>query len=417
MQALKFLTPDLVRQIAAAYGTPVYVYSEAVLRKSAQTALAFPNAYGLTVRYAIKANSTGAILSLFNSMGIHFDASSSYEVHRLLLNGVHPSRIQLTAQELAPDLKELVERGILFNACSLHQLETYGKCRPGRDVSIRINPGIGSGHSNRTNVGGPSSSFGIWIDHLKDVTALADTYRLRITKLHSHIGSGSDPRVWKKVVGMNLDAVRALPDVTVLNMGGGFKIGRMPEEHTTDLRVIGDSVKPLFEQFFAETGRKIALEIEPGTWLAAAGGALITAIDDKVDTGKEGYIFLKTDTGMSEILRPTLYGARHMIRHVPRTGEPSADRESVVIVGHACESGDILTPVPGDSEGVDTLTLPKAAIGDYLVIEDAGAYCASMCAVNYNSFPQAAEVMLRENGETTLIRKRQTLEQMLQNEL
>ncbi|MDD4961859.1 MAG: diaminopimelate decarboxylase [Candidatus Marinimicrobia bacterium] len=417
MQALKFLTPDLVRQIAAAYGTPVYVYSEAVLRKSAQTALAFPNAYGLTVRYAIKANSTGAILSLFNSMGIHFDASSSYEVHRLLLNGVHPSRIQLTAQELAPDLKELVERGIFFNACSLHQLETYGKGFPGRNVSIRINPGIGSGHSNRTNVGGPSSSFGIWIEHLEEIKALAAKYDLTINKLHSHIGSGSDPAVWEKVTKMNLDVVREFPEVHTLNMGGGFKIGRMPGEATTDLQVVGVRVKRFFTNFYNETGRKIKLEIEPGSFLVAANGALICSIDDKVDTGKEGYRFIKTDTGMSEILRPTLYGVQHPIKLVPKNGDIPGMQETVVVVGHSCESGDILTPTPGDAEGVDTITLPRSVIGDYLVIEDTGAYCASMCAVNYNSFPQAPEVLIRENGEATLIRKRQTLEQMMENEL
>jgi diaminopimelate decarboxylase len=136
-----------------------------------------------------------------------------------------------------------------------------------------------------------------------------------------------------------------------------------------------------------------------------------------VDTGKDGYIFLKTNTGMSDILRPTLYGVQHVMNLVPRNGDTPNEMEDVVIVGHACESGDILTPTLGDSEGVASIPLPKAEIGDYLVIEDAGAYCSSMTAINYNSFPRVAEVLIKENGDLKLIRKRQSMEQMIENEI
>lgn len=417
MSHLKFLNPDQVRQIAGVYKTPVYVYSETRLRRSAKAVLAFPQAYGLTVRYAMKANPNATILRLFDAMGIHFDASSEWEVRRLLHLGISGDKIQLTAQESAKDLPGLLQRGVIFNASSLHQLETFGMLFPGSDVSVRINPGIGSGHANRVNVGGPSSSFGIWIKYLDRIKAIAKKYDLTVNKLHSHIGSGSDPAVWEKVTKMNLDVVREFPEVHTLNMGGGFKIGRMSGEETTDLKLVGERVKRYFTDFYKETGRKIRLEIEPGNYLVAANGALICSIDDKVDTGGDGYVFVKTDTGMSEILRPTLYGVQHPIKLVPQKDEMSGSRENVVVVGHSCESGDILTPTPGDAEGVDTITLPASEIGDYLVIEDTGAYCASMCAANYNSFPQAAEVLIRENGDLTLIRKRQTLEQMLENEL
>ena len=416
-QSPKFLSPIQVRNIADQFGNPVYVYSEEKLKRSAQETLNFPNAFGLRVRYAMKANSTAAIIKLFDSQNIHFDASSAYEVRRLLMIGIDPAKIQLTAQELAPDLKDLVNQGVLFNACSLKQLETYGKLFPGEHVCVRINPGIGSGHANRVNVGGPASSFGIWYDYFDEIKAIAKKYNLVIDTLHTHIGSGSDPSVWEKVTKMNLDAVKVFPDVTTLNMGGGFKIGRLPNEKTTDLQVIGSKVKTYFEEFYKETKRKIKLEIEPGTYLVAANGALIAEIDDKVDTGKEGYTFLKANTGMSDILRPTLYGVQHTINFVPRNGETPKESEDVVIVGHACESGDILTPTLGDSEGVATIPLPKAKIGDYLVIEDAGAYCSSMTAINYNSFPRVPEVMIKENGEFELIRKRQTMEQMIENEL
>lgn len=417
MSNLKFLSPAQVRNIANEFGNPIYVYSENKLKRSAQEALNFPNAFGLRVRYAMKANSTAEIIKLFNSMNVHFDASSSYEVKRLLMIGIEPDKIQLTAQELAPNLKELVEKGVLFNACSLRQLETYGKLFPGKGVCVRINPGIGSGHANRVNVAGPASSFGIWYDYFDEIKAIAEKYDLVIDTLHTHIGSGSDPAVWEKVTKMNLDAVKAFPNVTTLNMGGGFKIARLPEEKTTDLQEIGSKVKAYFEAFYKETGREIKLEIEPGTYLVAANGALIAEIDDIVDTGKDGYTFLKTNTGMSDILRPTLYGVQHEMNLVPRENELPIETEDVVIVGHACESGDILTPTPGDSEGIATISLPKAEIGDYLLIEDAGAYSSSMTAINYNSFPRVSEVMIKENGEFMLIRKRQTMEQMIENEI
>ena len=210
MPNLKFLSPEQVRSIAHEFGTPVYVYNESMLKASAELALNFPNAYGLKVRYAMKANSTAAIIRLFDAMGIHFDASSSYEVERLLMIGIKASRIQLTAQELAPNLKELVEKGVMFNACSLKQLETYGKLFPGTRVCVRINPGIGSGHANKVNVGGPASSFGIWHEYFDEIKDLANKYDLTIDTLHTHIGSGSDPAVWEKVTKMNLDAVKVI---------------------------------------------------------------------------------------------------------------------------------------------------------------------------------------------------------------
>ncbi len=417
MPNLKFLTPTQVRNIAEKFGTPVYVYNENMLKASAELAKNSPNAYGLTVRYAMKANSTAAIINLFDGMGIHFDASSSYEVHRLLMIGIQASKIQLTAQELAPDLKELVDKGVLFNACSLRQLEAYGKLFPGYRVCVRINPGVGSGHANKVNVGGPTSSFGIWHEYFDKIKSLAEKYDLTIDTIHTHIGSGSDPAVWEKVTKMNLHAVKAFPNVTTLNMGGGFKIGRLPHEETTDLMEIGSKVKSFFEDFYKETGRKIKLEIEPGNYLVAANGALIAEIDDIVDTGEEGYTFLKTNTGMSDILRPTLYGVQHAMNLVSRDGNTPEKTEDVVVVGHACESGDILTPTIGDAEGVASIPLPKAEIGDYLVIEDAGAYCSSMTAINYNSFPRVPEVMIMENGDYKLIRKRQSMNQIIENEL
>jgi diaminopimelate decarboxylase len=307
---------------------------------------------------------------------------------------------------------------VSINLCSLNQIKTFAKICPGRAVGLRFNPGLGSGGTNRTNVGGPASSFGIWKGDLQEARKLCKEGNLEVTRIHTHIGSGSDPEVWKKVAGMSLDIVRQFPDVLSLNLGGGFKVGRMSEETSTNLGEVGGPVKTAFEEFAAETGRELLLELEPGTFLVANACSLVTKVQDVTSTGEEGYRFLKLDAGMTELLRPSLYGAQHpiIILSEDREAPPRREMEQVV-VGHCCESGDLLTPAEGDPEVLATRLLPEGQVGDSCVIEGVGAYCSAMSAKNYNSFPEAPEILRREDGSFGLIRKRQLLDQILDNEL
>lgn len=349
--------------------------------------------------------------------GLHIDASSGYEVFRAIEAGIPANHIQLTGQEMPKNLKEVCELGIEFNATSLHQLETYGKLFPGSDASIRMNPGLWSGGTNRTNVGGPASSFGIWYEYIDQVHAIAKTYGLTITKLHTHIGSGSDPEVWKKVASMVLDIVEKLPTVERVSLGWGFKVARMSYEKSADLVEIGKHIDALFEEFEKRTGRNLSLEVEPGTFLAANSASLITEVIDVVDTGNDGYTFIKVDAGMTEVTRPSLYGAQHPIVTISRNGTISSETLDYVVVGHNCESGDIFTPAPWDPEWLLPRTLTKVTIGDYLIIEWVGSYCSSMSTHGYNSFPEAWELLLRENGEIFEIRKRAGISELWRNEI
>lgn len=416
MSEPRFLTSDQCRQIAHEFQTPVYIYEEAALNKAARDVLAFPAAFGLTARYAMKACPTAALLTLFHDWGLQFDASSGFEIHRAVRAGVPAGHISLSSQEFPADIVELVNMGIAVNACSLSQLEAFGKAFPGGQIGLRVNPGVGSGGTKKTNVGGPSSSFGIWHELLDQAEAIITKYSLRVVRIHSHIGSGSDPSVWVKAAELTLNQVRRFPDVTNVNLGGGFKVGRMPDEISTNLQVIGQPVKEAFEAFAAETGRELHLEIEPGTYLVANAGCLLASVQDKTSTGNEGHVFLKLDTGMTDILRPTLYAAQHPMTVIPLESDRS-ETESVIVVGHCCESGDLLTPDPSDPGLLKEREFTKAEIGDLFTIDGAGAYCSSMPAKNYNSFPEVPEVLLRENGEFALIRKRQTAEQVYQNEV
>jgi diaminopimelate decarboxylase len=417
MEKLKFLTPGLAQQARTRFGSPLFVYDERTLKAQAARALAFPNAFGLTVRYAMKASSNAAILRIFDGCGLQLDASSAWECERAMRAGIAANKISLSTQEF-PAREQLVElrrKGVHFNACSLSQLETFGELFPGQDVGVRFNPGVGSGGTSKTNVGGPSSSFGIWHEFIPQVREIVAKHQLSVVRIHTHIGSGSDPAVWQRTAGLSIDLVRQFPDVTTLNLGGGYKVGRMATEKTTDLIEIGQPILQKFKTLSEETGRSIRLEIEPGTYLMANSCSLLATIQDVVNTGAGGYNFLKLDSGMTELLRPSLYAAQHPIIVLPR--RETGQTVPYVVVGHCCESGDLVTPSATDHEELGPRELPKAEIGDLCVIEGAGAYCSAMSAKNYNSFPEAAEVLLRENGELVLIRRRQTLDQILQNEI
>ena len=408
----RFLLPDQARQIAAAHGTPCYVYDQATLEAQADAMLAFPNAFGLTVRFAMKACPNATVLRIFARKGLHFDASSGWEVRRAMLAGVPADRISLSSQELPDDFVALLNKGVHVNACSLSQLERIGKALPGHEVGLRFNPGRGSGGTGKTNVGGPDSSFGIWHEWADQARALVKQHGLKVVRIHTHIGSGSDPVVWQEVSAASLALVAGFPSAQTLNLGGGYKVARVATEKGTDPQVVGAPVKVAFEKFAQADGRRLRLEIEPGTFLVANAGAVLSRVQDVVSTGARD--FLKLDSGMTEILRPSLYGAQHPVHLYPAA--PAARRRDYVVVGHCCESGDLISCAPGEPETLATRSLPEAAVGDLCVIGGAGAYCAAMSTKNYNSFPEAPEVLLRRDGAFALIRRRQSLEQILQNE-
>ncbi len=409
------LDQHLLSTIAEKVGTPAYVYSEASLLDNAARVRAFPHAFGLTVRYAMKAWPNAYVLRLFDQQGLHIDASSSFEVERALHAGIAAQKIQLTAQEIpaGKELSDLITAGVIVTACSLSQLDAIGTAAPGSDIALRVNPGVGSGEHTKTTVGGSASSFGIWHENLNDAIRRAEQNGLKVTRLHTHIGSGTDPAVWGHVAELSLAMVHRFPDVAVLNLGGGYKVGRMPDEPSTDYQRCGKPVREAFERFHQETGRRLHLDIEPGTALVANAGYLLSRVIDVKKT--DHYTFLLVDSGMTEILRPTLYAAQHPITVIPQNGE---DRRlaSYVVVGHCCESGDLLTPSPDDPEVIQPRMLMEAKAGDFAVIGGAGAYCSAMCAANYNSFNQAAEVVVRSDDQLLLIRRRETLGQQLANE-
>lgn len=418
LEQLKFLTPGEVRHVAETFGTPVFVYDESSIIDRVETLRRLPSAFGHTIRYSLKACPSAAIIRLFDTLGVHFDASSVWEVARAVRAGVAPDRILLTAQEAVFDglLVGLLEQGLHFDAGSLRQLELYGQARPGTAVSIRINPGFGSGLVRRLTSGGADSSFGIWHEQVPEVKAVAERYSLRIERLHTHIGSGHHADVLLPAAELLLSLAADFPDAAAVDLGGGYRLKVMADDPEYDHAEWAAELAARIEEFAQADGRRLHVEMEPGTYLMVNAGSIVAEVIDVVETGDEGRRFVKINSGLTELLRPSYYGAQHPVVAVTRTGELPDEGPHSCVVGHCCIAGDVLTVAPGNAEGLAPVRLGRTEPGDYLVVERAGGYAASMSMKNFNSYPEAPEVLRRADGSYTLIRSRQSIEQLVANE-
>lgn len=373
------------------HGTPLYVYSLENLRQRATELTGLKLPFGFTPRYAAKANMNPQIIKLFNSMEIEFDASSSYEAMDLIQRGVSPGTISLSSQQPSHNLDDLLARGVQFTATSLHQLELFisSKSHSGT-VGLRVNPGVGAGYNNRLTTGGPNSSFGLWHEYIEKALETASQGGVQINRLHIHYGTGTEPSIWAGVIEQALKLVTRLPDVSSLNVGGGYKIKYASNESEADLSEIVATFSTKLKAFKEKTGRKLALEMEPGRWLVAHAGTLLAEVVDIVDTGKNGHTFLRLNTGMNDLIRPAMYGAQHRIKVL----NDAAAKENYIVTGHNCETGDTFTTAPGNPEELAERKLNKASIGDLVAIYTTGAYGRYFSVKGYNSFPSAKEVCL-----------------------
>ena len=397
-----FLSDNVARELFLNNnGEAMYVVSRSVLTQSAKMFVGAMSSlpYGGKVKYAVKANPHPELVKIITECGVGIDASSFYEAELALQCGVEGKNISLTSQELPPNdesFKKIIDEGIEFNATSMHQLKEYVRLFPGKSLGVRINPGLGSGMNNRLTTGGASASFGIWYEYIPEILSLCKNAGTVIARLHTHIGSGTDPMEWISTLETTLDIAERLPDVTNVSIGGGFKSRYMPGEHDADMTMIAEALAKEVEKFKVQTGREMSLEIEPGRFMVVHAGAIVARIIDKTDTGENGHQFLRVNTGMTEILRPAMYGAQHGLRTVSSdNARPLGDEDHFVVAGHCCESSDCLTTVKGDPEQVEPRLLQNPEIGDILIIEDTGAYCYGMSAIGYNGYP-AAKVLYVE---------------------
>jgi len=427
------VTAQIVARAAELFGTPFYLYDEQTILNKCHDALKMPNAFGLDVSYAMKANSNKALLQLVTGLGIDLDASSFNEAKRAHLAGLPYSRMMLTSQEVLlgqdrAELEEAMKMGLKYNACSLRQLQLVADFAAVNNLSLamRIHPGVGSGESVTRNTGDRYSCFGIHLNDLKKAMDFAAGKKVKVDVAHVHIGSGGDPQQWRENIDRQLGFVEQyFPDVNKINLGGGFKEARMPDEKPADIQELGLYARNKIHEFYERTGRKLKMAIEPGTYIVANSGFLVTSVLDKKSTGEDGFNFIIADGGMESNSRPLLYGSRHPFYVVAASGKllsseydlsefyPETDYR--VVVGRCCESGDSQSL---DSHGhIIPRMMANPGLGDLLVIGGTGAYVSSMTLSNYNSYTRPPEILLRTSGDLQVIRKPQTLEQIVENEL
>ena len=408
-------------ELAQAFGTPTYVYDAAKIVERINDLKQFD-----VIRFAQKACSNIAILDLVRRHGVVVDAVSTGEIHRAQrASYLAPppattdgrtghAQIVYTADIFDRDALDTVVRlGIPVNCGSPDMIDQLGQRAPGREITLRINPGFGHGHSQKTNTGGEQSKHGIWHEQLDDCLQRADRHGLMITGIHMHIGSGTDLEHLAQVCGaMEAAAAKVGRSIKTVSAGGGLPTPYRQGQEYVDLDKYFQLWDASRKRLESEFGHKLTLEIEPGRYLVAESGYLITEIRAIKQMGAN--TFYLVDAGFNNLARPILYGAYHPMSICPARASSTAATalNDVVVGGPLCESGDIFTQEEGGF--VSKRSLPVAAVGDYLIIERAGAYGYVM-ASNYNSKPLAAEVLLTA-GQPHLIRARQTLDDLVRGE-
>jgi diaminopimelate decarboxylase len=355
------------------------------------------------------------------------DAVSTGEIHRALAAGYQPNAAAGAASttDLPPvhpivytadifdrdSLDAVAKLGIHVNCGSADMLEQLAARVPGASVTLRVNPGFGHGHSQKTNTGGEGSKHGIWHADIPEVLRRAEWAGLSVTGLHMHIGSGTDLAHLAEVAGaLERVALEIGRSLTMISAGGGLPVPYKPGEVHADLGgyfTLWDGMRKKLEQQF---GHRIRLEIEPGRYLTAESGFLITEVRAVKNQGSRKYVLV--DAGFNTLARPVLYGSYHPMSLCPQDAAAAIPPEDVAIGGPLCESGDIFTQTDGGF--VATRYLPAAHVGDLLVIEIAGAYGFVM-ASNYNSKPLPAEVLV-DAGKARLVRTRQTPADLIRGE-
>jgi len=430
-----------VVELAKQFGTPTFVYDAAKIVQRINDLAAFD-----VVRYAQKAASNIALLDLVRRHGVVVDAVSAGEIRRALAAGYAPRpktggaehpQIVYTADIFDREALDLVvELNIPVNCGSPDMIDQLrqaldqrldqrlnrsgGEPVSDRGITLRINPGFGHGHSQKTNTGGEQSKHGIWHEQLEDCARRATRNGLTITGLHMHIGSGTDLEHLSQVCGAMEKAAHVVgPTLQTISAGGGLPTPYREGDQRVDLSAYFDLWDATRNRLATAFGNPLSLEIEPGRYLAAESGSLIAEIRAIKQMG--GNLYYLLDAGFNDLARPILYGSYHpmAVSHVGRSAVegPAIGGEGnsvdVIVGGPLCESGDIFTQEEGGF--VCSRPLPEASVGDYLVIGCAGAY-SSVMGSNYNSKPLAAEVLLQD-GQTHLIRSRQTFDEMIRGEM
>mgnify|MGYP005771973169 FL=1 len=390
------------------YGSPLYVYNEKILRKKMRDMKNLVSYENFAVNYSAKANSSLAILEIANEEGLNIDAMSPGEMYAELKAGFSPDKIFYISNNVSKEeMQYAIDNNITLSVDSISQLEQFGQLNPGGKVAARFNGGIGAGHHEKVITAGKNTKFGIDPDEMELFNETLKKYNLTLVGINQHIGSlFMEPDKYIEGVYAILSIAKQFKDLEFIDLGGGFGIpyNKLEDTYKTlDIKALGNKLDEIFEEFTKEYGKRLKFKVEPGRYIAAECGVLLGTVHAIKNNGNNKYA--GTDLGFNVLARPVMYDSHHDIEVYRKSDEKSEKIEPITVVGNICETGDIIAK---------NRMLPTLKEGDILAILDAGAYGHVMSS-NYNNRLRPAEVLIRENREAVLIRKRDTLEDIMKN--
>lgn len=388
------VSKNTLLKLAGEYGTPLYVYDGDEIVRHYQALYDYIDYKNLQICYAMKANYNPAVIKALSAAGCGIDAVSPGEVFLALKLGVPAEKIIYTANNMTDEEVALVrETGVLMNIGSISRLRKFAAAYPESRICLRFNPDVCDGDNAKTMTGGDLTKFGILLQDVELVKSIVKSGNLHVVGLHEHTGSGLQhaESVYQSM--KNLMAVATaenFPELEFLDFGGGFKVPYRPDEKVMDYRKMGGEIVALFTEYCQKYGKELKLVFEPGKYMVAESGFLIT----QVNTVKKNRtrVIIGCNSGFPQLIRPVLYDAYHQIFNL---SNPNGAPAIYDICGNICETGDRFA---------EQREMPEIREGDFLAIANAGAYCYSMGGI-YNLRAMPPEVVIL-NGEAKLVRPR-----------
>jgi diaminopimelate decarboxylase len=386
------------------FGAPLYVYDTATMQRQftrLDTAFA-----GIEhqIKYACKALTNINVLRFLRSIGAGLDTVSLNELQIGLQAGFAAKDIFFTPNNVSfEEVKEAIALGAQLNLDNLPMLAKLGEAYGGSvPVCVRINPHIMAGGNEKISTGHINSKFGISITQIDDLVRVVEQYGLDISGLHMHTGSEIvDTEIFLKGAQILMEAGRRFPSLRFFDFGGGFKVPYQAGDKETNMPELGEKLTALCHAEMKHRGTSFYACFEPGKYLVSEAGLLLTKVN--VIKKTPATTFAGIDSGLNHLIRPMFYKAHHDITNI---SNPSGEVGTYSVAGYICETDNFAW----EREGI-------AAVreGDILAFHNAGAY-GIMMASNYNSRPRPAEILIH-NGKAHLVRRRETLEDILRTQV
>lgn len=390
-------------QIAEEFGSPIYVYdAHKIEAQYKRLTTAFGGVKKLKIHYAAKALTNISVLKFVSKLEAALDTVSIQEVQLGLKAGFAPENIIYTPNGVSlEEIETVAELGVQINIDSLDLLEQFGTKHPKTPVCIRINPHVMAGGNTNISVGHIDSKFGISIHQIPLLLRIVENTGMHINGIHMHTGSDIlDIDVFLYASEILFETAKKFKKLTFIDFGSGFKVPYKANDIETNIEELGEKLADRFNTFCENYGQELTLAFEPGKFLVSQSGYFLTKVNAIKQTTST--VFAQVDSGFNHLIRPMLYGAQH---HIENISNPSGKERFYSVVGYICETDTF----------ANNRRIREITEGDILAFYNAGAYCFMMSS-NYNSRYRPAEV-LWYNGEARLIRKRETLDDLLKNQV